>query len=710
MTMPDLWTLASAPTVDLLGWTLLHVVWQGALLAALLAGALRLLRHHTPRVRYAVSCAALLGLLALPVGTALFLSETGAPVENAPASAVVSVPAESPALDQSPDPESVAEEELSWQEQVAAWAQPVLPWLVFGWGLGVLVFAGRLAGGAWRVRRLRRQSRSAPSEWQTRLQALAEQMGLRRSVALRRSERVESPMVAGWWRPVVLVPAGLLSGLPPAQVEALLLHELAHVRRHDVLVGRLQAIVETLLFFHPATWWISGQVRQTREACCDDLAVRAGAARTVYARALTTLAERAGAGSTAAWAPAAGDGSLLSRIQRLLAPTEAPSKHTQRLSLAAAVLLLVGVPLGLAACASQQSTTETDASVEVDSLRDGALAVQRGGEVDTIDYPRPWVELRDDGIVQHHRDGTVDTIQTERLDDGRLVLQRGEVSDTISHSHVRFGRLEGGGHVVYNDKDGGASPPSKLEHLDDGTLVVRRDGRVDTLDYPLLFRVSDSDRPRRRNLNSLRHQRADSLARRHREHADSLRRHIEQVRTRTEREMPDRLREQARRLREQAERLEKRAEEMETPASPMSPPDPEQNPTTGTEGEGTSRFFLKDLQVTVDGATVIDGDVSLLRGDGYVWVRGPSAVYAFSARPFDQGQRVGTFQGSTLSATIEGHQITVHSSAQRAIYVREGAAVYADRVPLKEIGTDVGLAGVGPHLAAIDRDLRRFGK
>ena len=168
-------------------------------------------------------------------------------------------------------------------------------------------------------------------------------------------------MVAGWWRPVVLVPAGLLAGLPPKQVEALLLHELAHIRRHDVLVGRLQAVVEGLFFFHPATWWISRQVRQAREACCDDLAVQGGGAeRAVVARALAALAERAVGARGRSWVPAAADGSLLHRIRRLLSPERAPSGRTQRLSVGAAVVLVVGLPLGLVACASQQSTTEAE--------------------------------------------------------------------------------------------------------------------------------------------------------------------------------------------------------------------------------------------------------------------------------------------------------------------------------------------------------------
>src|SRR5262249_61594690 len=122
-----------------------------------------------------------------------------------------------------------------------------------------------------------RRSRHAVvlTEWQQTLDRLIERMHLSRSVRLLATDRVDSPSVIGWLRPVILVPVGVLCGLAPEQVEALLAHELAHIRRHDYLVNVLQGIVESLLFYHPAVWWISNQIRAEREHCCDDLAVAA---------------------------------------------------------------------------------------------------------------------------------------------------------------------------------------------------------------------------------------------------------------------------------------------------------------------------------------------------------------------------------------------------------------------------------------------------
>jgi beta-lactamase regulating signal transducer with metallopeptidase domain len=573
MTMPDPWTLASAPTVDLLGWTLLHVVWQGALLAAVLAGALRLLRTHSPRVRYVVSGVALVGLLVLPVGTSLFLGGQAPIGENSASPTVVVAPSAMPGSPREAVPGAAATAASAWTERAAAWLRPALPWLVLGWGVGVTILAARLAGGAWRVRRLRRSSRPAPAEWRERLQDLAGQMGLSGSVALQRSARVEGPVVAGWWRPVVLVPAGFLSGLPPDQVEALLLHELAHVRRHDVLVGRLQAVVETLLFFHPATWWISRQVRQTREACCDDLAVRAGTDRTVYARALTALAERAVGGATAAWAPAASDGSLLGRIRRLLSPVPTPSTRAQRLSMAVAVLLLVGVPLGLAACASQESATGDEGAGEASAVMETQVVV-RG------DSSRAWGGSE-----------TGSPIPVKRLDDGRYALWTDGRRDTLA---LPF------------DPDSLARAVTASFDADSIARVVQFRIDPDSIRRAVEMSIDlDSLEERVRvhyNPDSLEQQaqrmqlHAHRLARGHREHADSLRRHLDSLRERWEqsdrvppgvrmqREMPERLREQARRLREQAERLEERAREMEVPEPPHAPTPPSSDSANASRG------------------------------------------------------------------------------------------------------------------------------
>ena len=381
--------LLSSPIAERLGWMLVHAVWQGALIALVLAGALHLLRRHAPTVRYAACCAALVLLVVLPVATGL-LGAPADPPRSASESQSVASEAPRPAAPSAAGPVHVApkppaggeadadDAEVAWtaalSAQLTAWrdaatraVRPALPWLVAAWAAGLLVAGGRLLGGAWRLRRVRRrQSSPAPPPWPERMAQVAERLGLQRAVALRVSDAVDGPTLVGWWRPVVLVPAAVLTGLPPAQVEAILAHELAHVRRHDVLVGWLQAVVEALLFFHPAAWWISAQTRRERELCCDDLVTARGADTLTYAEALTAVAEQALAErpSRSPLAMAASDGDLLARIRRLLAPSTDARSVRDRLALGAAALLVLALPVGLAACASQQGATAETTEAE----------------------------------------------------------------------------------------------------------------------------------------------------------------------------------------------------------------------------------------------------------------------------------------------------------------------------------------------------------
>jgi hypothetical protein len=167
------------------------------------------------------------------------------------------------------------------------------------------------------VRTIRlRDNELVESEWIERLNDLRRRFGLSRPVRLLKSALVEVPTVIGWLRPVILLPAASLTGLTPGQLEAILAHELAHVRRFDYLVNAFQCLVETLMFYHPVVWWISRCVREERENCCDDLVIKVCGDRLEYARALATLEEFRAELPQLAFA--ASGGSLLNRIRRLL--------------------------------------------------------------------------------------------------------------------------------------------------------------------------------------------------------------------------------------------------------------------------------------------------------------------------------------------------------------------------------------------------------
>jgi uncharacterized protein (TIGR03435 family) len=212
------------------------------------------------------------------------------------------------------------------------------------WLGGASVFSLRLLGGWILAERLRsRMASPASAEWQRVLGRLKARISVSRPVRLLVSGRVQAPAAMGWLRPVVLVPLGALGGLPAAQMEALLLHELAHIRRLDYLAHILQSAVEAVFFYHPAVWWISGHMRADRELCCDDIAVSVTGDAVLYARA---LAEFGLASRTQAALMSANSGSLADRIARLLGQPAASGRPSCGSGTAATVTLLA-----LGACA-----------------------------------------------------------------------------------------------------------------------------------------------------------------------------------------------------------------------------------------------------------------------------------------------------------------------------------------------------------------------
>ncbi len=205
---------------------------------------------------------------------------------------------------------------------------------------------------------------------------LCRRLEIRRAVAFLESSAVSVPMVVGWLRPVVLVPASTLTGLSPRQLEAILAHELAHVRRHDYLVNLLQTAVETLLFYHPAVWWVSVQIRRERESCCDDLAVAVCGDRLGYARALVDLE------SLRTPAPrlvlAASGGSLSDRVRRLVGAPGRPSRRPWAAGLLALALLPAGAAVQLACTRSHG----TEAQIVTEAGLPGTWKAEiQGGKV-----------------------------------------------------------------------------------------------------------------------------------------------------------------------------------------------------------------------------------------------------------------------------------------------------------------------------------------
>ena len=349
------------PLLDAAGWALVHSLWQGALAAALYACFAALVPRRAANVRYAGGAAALLLLLLLPVLTAGLapharrdpFARESVPPEGAwadPGGAFARVPGakKEPAAPASDGSSSApAPAAATWRGRAEERLTALLPWLVCAWLSGVLLLASRMAGAWLLVLRLKRSAVPVPPGFEELLARVSGRLRVRRAVRLCRSALVEVPTVVGHLRPVILVPAGALLGLTPQQLEAVLAHELAHVRRYDYAVNLLQTAVETLLFYHPAAWWLSGRVRAEREHACDDAAVEATGDALSYARALAALEQLRGAEAPpAALALAANGGSLMQRIHRLVNTDTHARARRPFAALALGVALLCGALAG----------------------------------------------------------------------------------------------------------------------------------------------------------------------------------------------------------------------------------------------------------------------------------------------------------------------------------------------------------------------------
>ncbi|HVX13870.1 MAG TPA: M56 family metallopeptidase [Pirellulales bacterium] len=392
--------------IERLGWTLVHSVWQLAAVALVMLLVDTWVGRASARRRYLIATASLGLMLVMPAAT--WLIWTPSPVASSSAMAEVSAwkssspVAEAPVYDPQTNlpvdtgklrpgelrmepqpgvedgsqefaspPESdvavVARQEAQRLaalrverrptvevstrtgyggiEWVRAGIEARLEWLVWFWMAGVALFSCRPACGIVAEWHLRRTGRSPVGDSvEFTLRQLTRRMGISRTVSIAQSALVRVPLVIGYLRPLVLLPIGAIAELSPAQLEAILAHELSHIRRHDWLVNALQVLAETVLFYHPAVWWISRRVRQTRELCCDDLALELVADRAVFARALLMLEEfRLRERALSATILAATGGQLSARIRRLL-PAPAGAEPARRSWWAGAVLL---VSLGL---------------------------------------------------------------------------------------------------------------------------------------------------------------------------------------------------------------------------------------------------------------------------------------------------------------------------------------------------------------------------
>ena len=325
--MTTLTNWMSPETMQSLGWALLHFLWQGTALAAIAAVAMAAFRK--PAARYLIGIVTLGLMLAAPVATFVSYSKHANSTEFVKSS-----------------PLAAAAWPIARGNTAASGTTPrvpirsldALPWLVEIWLLGVALFSLRSAGGFLLLERERRRQSTTVKDWVLEIcYSLQDQLSIRRAVQYCESTFLQSPAVIGWFRPIVFLPATALTGLSEEQLRVVIAHELAHIRRFDAFVNVFQVCVETLLFYHPAVWWLNRRIRAEREHCCDETAVGLCGNAVEFARALTLMEEWR---SAPVFAMAANRGPLSERIRYLLG-MNASGDGARKVGLAGSVLFLV---------------------------------------------------------------------------------------------------------------------------------------------------------------------------------------------------------------------------------------------------------------------------------------------------------------------------------------------------------------------------------
>ncbi|MEO1129716.1 MAG: M56 family metallopeptidase, partial [Planctomycetota bacterium] len=378
-----------------LGTAVLHFIWQGAAIGVLAALILATTRRSNAPMRYATTCVAMsLCFAAFTTTFVLAVLPPSGPQQSVATSAQSIAAALSTAAVQSPDSSGRLIDTVAWL-----------------WLGGVIFFAVRFGLQWLSARRLTMTGTAHPEhQWTHAFDELKRQLGISAHVRMLRSTLAEVPMVVGWFSPVVLVPASAFSSLTPEQLRAVLVHELAHIRRHDHLFNAAQIVIETILFFHPVTWWLSKQIRAEREHCCDEATVRTTPNPRIFAEALARLEST----RTRRAAIAATGGPLMDRIARIVGartPSRRSSIWRSALALAAGTAVAV---TGIAHAAGdleresgddmlqvlRQIAVNTDPSNE--HLRElyNLLVVQESLQQQEFDAYRAHVQQRIDAAVE----------------------------------------------------------------------------------------------------------------------------------------------------------------------------------------------------------------------------------------------------------------------------------------------------------------------
>jgi beta-lactamase regulating signal transducer with metallopeptidase domain len=326
----------TTPTAQALSWALLHSLWQGVLIMFALMLTLRCIPTRYSRIRYNLALTALLGVVVAAAVTFTVRLALPSPATPVGQTSIYQLAAYHPTVEQ-----TTAALQSTWIDLVNCWVNANVPLVLILWCIGAVIFSLRITAGWFYVNTLRRKAGTLDDTWQQYIQTLAAQLQVNRLVQVAESGLVQAPVVLGYLKPIILLPIGMIGGLTTEQIETILIHELVHIRRHDYIINLIQSFVEAIFFFNPCVWFISQQIRNEREHCCDDAVVSVKGSPKQYIHALAMLEEVRLSKAGLALSLAENKNVLLNRIKRMMEKTA--KKHSGRERIVPAVLLVVGL-------------------------------------------------------------------------------------------------------------------------------------------------------------------------------------------------------------------------------------------------------------------------------------------------------------------------------------------------------------------------------
>jgi len=348
--------------ISALGWTVLHSTWQIAIIAIIVKILMIGLQKKSPQLRYVIGVAALLSICLISAFTFYSVFES-----NHKETTLV--------LNQTFTtniqlilPQEATEISTTFFNQVSSFLENKLSIIVGIWSVGFVLFFLKMFSGFYSIEKLKRKGQSPiGNHFQEKLESLSNRMNIKQSVKLVQSSLVKVPVMLGYFKPIILLPINLTTGMDEKMIEAIIAHELAHIKRNDFMVNIFQTLVESLFYFHPAVWWISNQIREEREQCCDDLAIKACNDSLTYAKSLLhvqTIALNQNGLSLAFTGK--NKKHLLNRVKRILNQTQQNSNFMEKV-IALSLLIISFIGMSFSFNSDKIDSPESPSSLMVNS-------------------------------------------------------------------------------------------------------------------------------------------------------------------------------------------------------------------------------------------------------------------------------------------------------------------------------------------------------